>query len=659
MYQQEGDTVIYFGNNDLSRSVAAHSAGEKLTYTGAILDDDQLVFEHSPLISATAIGLKGEHNLQNIEAALMAARRFTDDREALAKAIREFTGLPYRIEELGRRQGVLYVNDSFSSAPPATLAAVRAYKDPILLIMGGYDRGLDLEPLVKELINNEQLKGVFLIGQTGKKLKQLFDDHGYTNAFLCEELDVAFSEAQSQAIAGDVIMLSPGCASFDMFSDFRERGEVFRRLVATIRRDFVFESYAFHSETGQASFRYSFDRYDHFEETILFESAETYDHTALQKALKLAFILVGTSYYKLYPGSNVELNGLTLDEWQSQFFSTVYQEGMSQYAYENELTRQDLAQFIATGRSDDDASPYDGGGILALQSGGKDSLLTARLLERSRHAFDSFYVTSRGGYYPEFIERLPGKLYTAQRLIDLASIKRHVHSGALSGHVPVTFIVLATSLIQAVLLNKNTIVVSIGHEGEEPHEMIGDLIVTHQWSKTWEAEQLFANYVSRYISEDIQVGSPLRRFTELRIAELFVETSWERYGHLFSSCNVANYTQGNDNSSLTWCGECPKCANSYLLFAPFLPANELQSLFGGHDLFIKPGLRHTFEGLLGINGAMKPFECVGEIEELRYAYHLSLQRGGYAHLPFEVPQSSFDYKQHYPSQSWTASLFSI
>jgi hypothetical protein len=215
-----------------------------------------------------------------------------------------------------------------------------------------------------------------------------------------------------------------------------------------------------------------------------------------------------------------------------------------------------------------------------------------------------------------------------------------------------TYIVMAVALIQAILSGKQTVLTAIGHEGEEPHATIGDLSVTHQWSKTWSAEQQFAEYVRRYISPDFHIGSPLRRFTELRIAELFTDQAWATYGHSFSSCNRANYKQGDDNSALTWCGECSKCANSYLLFAPFVAPGELKSLFHGQDLFVKPLLGETFKGLLGIDGVPKPFECIGEIDELRLAYYM--KREGYESLPFAVPGSHFDYHQQYPSQSWAS-----
>jgi hypothetical protein len=418
-------------------------------------------------------------------------------------------------------------------------------------------------------------------------------------------------------------------------------------------KKFIFESYGFSPETKTATFTYSFDSIDFFTEEITYKvTNESYDKDALERALFLAFTLVGVSYYKLFPGAEIEWKTGQIDAWQSEFLNKVYQEGMGQFAYENELTREDLAHFTQTGTGLSSVE-YAGDGVLSLQSGGKDSLLTAQLLAEKGIDFDSFYISS-SNKYPDILNGIGASVALAHRKIDIPAINAGREKGGLNGHVPVTFIVLSFALIQGILLNKAKILASIGHEGEEPHDWIGDLAVNHQWSKTWPAEQLFAEYVDRYVSPDIVVGSPLRKYSELRIAELFVEKAWQKYGHSFSSCNLANYMQGSDNSQLKWCGECPKCANSYLLFAPFLNAKELQSIFNGQDLFAKESLRDTFKGLLGIDGVMKPFECVGETEELRLAYHMAQNCGGYSDIGFIVPESSFDYLEEYPSQTAAA-----
>jgi UDP-N-acetyl-alpha-D-muramoyl-L-alanyl-L-glutamate epimerase len=411
---------------------------------------------------------------------------------------------------------------------------------------------------------------------------------------------------------------------------------------------FVFNGYGY--QGGVATFVYSFEGGQQFQEEVYFEKVGEYDEALLERALFLAFVLIGTSYHKTFPTPDVAFLVGGIDQWQATFFNKVYQEGMSQFAgYENKLTRKDLAYFVPTTAQPVYGVRYHGQGILALQSGGKDSLLTAELIHRDLHTFTPWYISS-ADTHPRVLDELGEELVTAKRLIDHEALRVAHGNGAKNGHVPVTYIVQSLALIQAILLGKNTILTSIGHEGEEPHGWVGDLPITHQWSKTWEAEQLFAEYVQRYVSPDIVIGSPLRSHSELRIAELFVEYAADKYWNKFSSCNIANYMQGEDNRDLKWCGHCPKCANSYLLFAPFVEPERLKAHFGGKDLFTEPLLEETFKGLLGIEGYDKPFECIGETTELALAYHMAQDRGGYGKLSFPVPSSDYDYKQHYPSQ---------
>lgn len=412
---------------------------------------------------------------------------------------------------------------------------------------------------------------------------------------------------------------------------------------------FIFIDYGFDKEKNEAFFCYGFEDGRNFEERISFSRKDTYNKEALERALYLSFILVGTSYYKCFPSPRVSIKKDGLDSWQTDFFNTVYQEGMSQFAFENNLTRYQLAEFETKVTKVTLPPEYDGEGILSLQSGGKDSLLTASLLEKNGYEFTPWYITSSDSH-PTVLDDFKEPLLISKRSLDRSGLEQAIKDGATNGHVPVTYIVMSYALIQAILLGKKEVLVSIGHEGEEPHEWIQDLPVNHQWSKTWQAEQLFAEYVARYVSTNISIGSPIRGYSELRVSELFVQHAWGKYGQTFSSCNLANYLQGAKNYELSWCGNCPKCANAFLLLSPFVPARELKVLFGGQDLFAVPPLQHTFKGLLGVEGVMKPFECIGEIEELRLAYQKAQQKNEYQTLSFPVPSSKYDYKFEYPRQ---------
>lgn len=413
---------------------------------------------------------------------------------------------------------------------------------------------------------------------------------------------------------------------------------------------FIFKEYHL-NESGLATFQYGYDDGRSFTETVQFNTQNIERSAVLESALYLAWVIAGISYYKCFAPSEVRFENHSPNAAQAAFFTKVYRDGLSQFVYENNLDPVNLPVFNGKGQSS--AESYNGDGLLVLQSGGKDSLLLATLLQEKNKEYTPWYM-QQSAEHPAILNELSAPLRTITRTIDRSKLAKAAEDGALNGHVPVTFITLAYALVDAVLNGENTILAAIGHEGEEPHAYIGDYAVTHQWSKTWEAEQLFVRYVHEEISPNLHVGSPLRGYSELKIAELFTQHAWQKFGHSFSSCNRANYQQDHDNSQLVWCGDCPKCANSYLLFAPFIASDELQEIFGG-DLFAKPSLLETFKGLLGVDNAFKPFECVGEIDELRLAYHKALENG-HSPLPFSVSHSSFNKDLEADAQPWAREM---
>ena len=414
---------------------------------------------------------------------------------------------------------------------------------------------------------------------------------------------------------------------------------------------FVFDSYGYSPDTHEAYFTYKIRDYVYTERLAFAPPAGDVNQVVFDAALRLAFLLVGTSYYKCFPAAKAELP-FVVDEWQANFLNSVYRDGISQFIFENKLDPNTLVYFDATGESKS-AGELGAEGIVCLQSGGKDSLLLASMLREKGTASTPWYVSSTD-VHPSVLDTFETPLRVVKRIIARDELARAKENGGLNGHVPVTYIVTSFAIIDAVLHGENTVLLGIGNEGAEAHAYVGDMAVNHQWSKTWPAEQMFSEYVRRYIATDMRVGSPLRSFTELHIAELFVQHAWGRYGRSFSSCNVGNYRQGNDNTTLGWCGTCSKCANSYLLFAPFVDPAELRDVFGS-DLLANPDLVDDFKGLLGIDDAMKPFECVGEVDELRAAYRMALTRG-YTALPLDVPESLFDKDANHPAQPWVNEL---
>lgn len=229
-HQNQNDIVIYYAENETTAILAQQSIGKKIPYK--IETGDQITVDNQVILSRSDIILHGAHNVGNVQAAILAVWQYVQDIPTIRKAIQEFKGLPHRLEEVAHKNDILFINDSFSSAPPATLAAASSFTQPEIVLMGGYDRGLDFKAVVGELVKRPNIKKILLIGATKQKIAKTFDEanwHDYE--VLADDLKNAVKRASDIAAPGDVIILSPGCPSFDMFKDFTERGNTYKQAV--------------------------------------------------------------------------------------------------------------------------------------------------------------------------------------------------------------------------------------------------------------------------------------------------------------------------------------------------------------------------------------------------------------------------------------------
>jgi UDP-N-acetylmuramoylalanine--D-glutamate ligase len=179
------------------------------------------------LIGAGEIALEGVHNLENAMAAsalaLLAGRRA----EAVGKALREFKGLAHRLESVREVDGVRYINDSKGTNVGAVIRSVESFTAPVVLIAGGRDKDGDFESLARAI--KGRVRAAVLIGEAREKMMDAFE--GKVEYYLADGLREAIARASGLASSGDVVLLSPACASFDMFRDFEERGEKFKQAV--------------------------------------------------------------------------------------------------------------------------------------------------------------------------------------------------------------------------------------------------------------------------------------------------------------------------------------------------------------------------------------------------------------------------------------------
>lgn len=178
---------------------------------------------------ARDIFIKGRHNMENAMAASLAAHAVGVSYQDIAAALAEFPGVPHRLEYVGQKDGVTYVNDSKGTNPDSTLQALKAYDGPLVLLLGGYDKNADFSALVP--LMQEKVKLAVIYGATVTKLKSCLLEQGFDRFVAAGGFREAVARAKAAAGAGDVVMLSPACASWDEFDNFEQRGDLFKELV--------------------------------------------------------------------------------------------------------------------------------------------------------------------------------------------------------------------------------------------------------------------------------------------------------------------------------------------------------------------------------------------------------------------------------------------
>ncbi len=245
-FQTENDAVIYFGENNYSRQIAEASLGKKVAYMskeGAFVRGENIEVDGQTIMPVLEVGLIGPHNLQNVCAALTAVRAaapsafsLQPSATKLAKVLREFRGLEHRLEFVRELDGVKYYNDSFSVNPISTAAAMKSFIQPKVVIMGGSKRGITFETIAEE-VKNVDIHKVILVGETAGLIEEEFKKIGFENyeKSSAQNMDKIVNEAKNQAQPGDIVLLSPGCPSFDMFENYEDRGLQFKKVVQELK----------------------------------------------------------------------------------------------------------------------------------------------------------------------------------------------------------------------------------------------------------------------------------------------------------------------------------------------------------------------------------------------------------------------------------------
>ena len=234
MNLEQNDLLVYNGNDKRLSGWSEQISSRKQafyirTHAGAAAwyDGRALYSNEGKLVDVSDMPLKGPHNYMNALAAVLAARAVGVPTDAIVRVLRTFTGIEHRLEPVAEIDGVHYINDSKATTVEALAVALQSFNAPIILIAGGKDKGSDFSKL-NNLIK-QHVKECILIGAATEKMAQAWQ--GLTKIHKADSLENAVLHARQSAVTDDVVLLSPACASFDMFNDFEDRGRQFKSLV--------------------------------------------------------------------------------------------------------------------------------------------------------------------------------------------------------------------------------------------------------------------------------------------------------------------------------------------------------------------------------------------------------------------------------------------
>lgn len=241
---EAGYLVINYDDKDCYKLAASararvvpFSRKEKLNF-GAFIQDDKIVIKDDEKLVEICpledVRIIGNHNVENILAAAAVSYFSGIDYKVIGQAIIEFAGVEHRIEYCGEVDGVRYYNDSKGTNVEAAVMALKAIKKDIILIAGGDGKGQSFDEFIDAF--NGAVKKMILIGRDGPLLAEAADRKGFTDYIYCNDIPDAVRTASGIAIKGDTVLLSPACASWDMYENFEQRGNHFKSCVEALRR---------------------------------------------------------------------------------------------------------------------------------------------------------------------------------------------------------------------------------------------------------------------------------------------------------------------------------------------------------------------------------------------------------------------------------------
>lgn len=240
LYQQSDGILVTNYDNKITRKIGKIARGKNIYFSiieelkdGFYLKEGFICYRGNKILNIKDIKIPGMHNVENYMAAIAAVWECAD-RSKIIDVAKSFGGVEHRIEFVRELDGIKFYNDSIASSPARTTAGLNSFNKKLILIAGGYDKKLPFDKFGSTL--KEKVKKLILIGQTAEAIKSVAISAGMSekDIFIQPSLESAVKKAKELAVSGDIVSLSPACASFDMFKNFEERGNIFKNIVNSL-----------------------------------------------------------------------------------------------------------------------------------------------------------------------------------------------------------------------------------------------------------------------------------------------------------------------------------------------------------------------------------------------------------------------------------------
>ncbi len=387
---------------------------------------------------------------------------------------------------------------------------------------------------------------------------------------------------------------------------------------------FIYRNYTYsidtEKETIDIEFEFECGEF-YFKPTLNFSIGKSIQTITKPEDLSVLVFNIGMveliSYWKAFASPILIIETGALTDSQIAFWKKLYFNGLGEYFYLNkiETTLDNFMTIVPTGREFAKIKSkfsHNQNRVIVPIGGGKDSAVTFAMLRQNGFDTIPLIINPRKANTDTLLaENYKGNQLTIIRVLDTKLLELN-EKGYLNGHTPFSALLAFATLLPSFALGVSDIALS--NENSANESTVKGQDINHQYSKSFEFEQDFRAYVKEFISEGFNYFSFLRPLAELQIAQLF--STLTQFHPIFRSCNVGSKTN-------SWCCNCPKCLFAYLILSPFISQEKLTKYFGA-DLLNAISLHDTFDQLIG-KAKVKPFECIGTIEEVNLAIALTIE----------------------------------